>query len=74
MNRSGVKDGLAESGGGLSRCKGNSRQDSRRGRYNRHSRTSHLTSSGTVRRSTSLRSTSGWWDSPGPATFGHLGQ
>ena len=37
MNRSGLKDGLVESGGGLSRCEGNNRRDSRGGRYNRHS-------------------------------------
>ena len=74
MNRSGLKDGLADSGGGLSRCEGNSRRDSRRGRYNSHSRTGRSTSSGAVGRSTGLSSTSGRWDSPGPATFGHLGQ
>ena len=37
MNRSKLKDGLAESGGGLSHCEGNSRRDSRQGRYNSHS-------------------------------------
>ena len=74
MDRSRLKDGLAESDGGLSRCDRNSRRDSRRGRYNRHSRTSRSMSRGTVRRSTSLRSTSGRWDSSHPATFGHLGQ
>ena len=74
MNRSGLNDEPAESGGGLSRCEGNSRRDSRRGRYNSHSRTGHSTGSGAVRCSSSLSSISGQWDSSGPATFRHLGQ